>query len=101
MTSSSSEAVFGGIRNFKLEIFQICQEDGGDPFAGVVEMMPKASLPAVRAFIADLLHRNLDWRELDRRWRDAGSNMLFGSEEQMRAFLAEVLRHVELRMAKT
>lgn len=99
MRTDASNFVFSGIRNFHLEVFQMYQEDGEDPFSGVVDMMPARSLPPVRDFIEGLLRDKLDWGEMDRRWRDAGSNMLFGSEEQMRAFLREVLRQVDRRLA--
>lgn len=99
MRTDASNFVFSGIRNFHLEVFQMYQEDGEDPFSGVVDMMPARSLPPVRDFIEGLLRDKLHWGEMDRRWRDAGSNMLFGSEEQMRAFLREVLRQVDRRLA--
>lgn len=95
-----SEAVFRGVVNFRLESLSDFYDNGQEPYAGVVDMIPAPSLPAVRAFIAELLSQNLNWSELSAKWRDAGSNLLFGSEEQMRAFLAEVLRQVELRLAK-
>lgn len=99
MTNDVATAVFEGIRNFHLEVFQMYQEDGEDPFSGVVDMMPARSLPPVRAFIEGLLRDKLHWGEMDRRWRDAGSNMLFASEEQMRAFLREVLRQIDCKLA--
>lgn len=99
MTTDASNFVFSGIRNFHLEVFQMYQEDGEDPFAGVVDMMPARSLPPVRDFIEGLLLDTLHWDEMDRRWRDAGSNMVFASEEEMRAFLREVLRQVDRRLA--
>lgn len=100
MSAACPDLVFKGVINFQFEIFQGILNDGEDPFAGIVEMMPKASLPAVRAFIVDLFRQDLDWREMDRRWRDAGSDMMVNREKDMHVFLQEVLRQIDGRMAK-
>lgn len=100
MSAACPDLVFKGVINFQFEIFQGIQNDGEDPVAEIVEMMPKASLPAVRAFIVDLFRQDLDWREMDRRWRDAGSDMMVNREKDMHVFLKEVLRQIDGRMAK-
>lgn len=96
----AANAIFAGVVNFQFEIFEGILNDGEDPIAGIVDMMPKPSLPAVRAFIVDLFDQRLDWREMDRRWRDAGSNMMVNCERDMHAFLHEVLRQIDRRTAK-
>lgn len=99
MSAVCPDLVFKGVINFQFEVFQGILNDGEDPFAGIVEMMPQASLPAVRAFIVDLFHQDLDWREMDRRWRDAGSDMMVNCEKDMHVFLKEVLTQIDRKIA--
>jgi hypothetical protein len=74
MSAACPDLVFKGVINFQFEIFQGIQNDGEDPVAEIVEMMPKASLPtpehfdATRRGLADIQGHMLPVEDRDGSW---------------------------------
>jgi hypothetical protein len=65
-----------------------------DGFALALKQINSQQQQVVKAFILDVLENVHDSDELNCIWRAARSNSLFESDEDLRAFLQEVVRRI-------
>ena len=78
--------------------FNLLDDPKQDVIEYALDSVTRADMREVRTYLAAVLAAALPRKPLQQAWRNGQSNILIPDDDELRAFMAEIIRRIDLRL---